>query len=94
VREEVEKISSPEYSQNLVRYEGKPPAHPLKHYLANRLNRILGRKRSTGPQVHDPQTLLHIGHIRHGGIGHGMSTLNAAQQRCIADLVREKGPFE
>jgi hypothetical protein len=94
MREQVEKISSPDYRQNLVRYEGKPPANRLRYYLTGQLHRFLGHKRELKPLIFDSETLLHVGHIRHGGRGHSAAPLTAAQQRRIADLIREKGLFQ
>jgi hypothetical protein len=43
---------------------------------------------------YDPETLLHINHIRDGGSGYGAMRLNDGQRRRIEELLREKGLME
>jgi Sulfotransferase domain len=44
--------------------------------------------------VYDPDTLLHIDHIRDGSTGYGASHLTQAQLRRLEKLLREKGELD
>jgi hypothetical protein len=41
--------------------------------------------------LYDPETLLHVDHVRNGGIGYGAEALNEAQRRRIDRLAQDKG---
>jgi hypothetical protein len=43
---------------------------------------------------YDPETMLNIDHIRHGGSGYGKDVLNQAQQRQVQALIDEKGALQ
>jgi hypothetical protein len=43
---------------------------------------------------YDPETLLHVDHIRNGGSGYGVTMLSPDQLRQLDALLAEKGPLE
>jgi hypothetical protein len=78
MRERVKEISMLDYRERLVR-------HDRTSYIDAAHDRSY---------VYDPDTLLHIDHIRDGSTGYGASRLTQAQLRRLEKLLREKGELD
>ncbi len=75
MRERVKEISMLDYGERLVR-------HNRTSYFDDAHDRSY---------VYDPETLLHLDHIRDGSTGYGASRLTQAQLHRLEELLGEKG---
>ncbi|HTQ18074.1 sulfotransferase domain-containing protein [Mycobacterium sp.] len=76
MREKVKEISTRDYAEHLVR-------HDRTSYI--------DAARSDNCYLYDPETLLHLDHIRDGSTGYGAGRLNQTQLRRLEELLHEKG---
>jgi hypothetical protein len=75
MREKVKEISSLDYAERLVRHERTLD---------------IDAARCDRSDLYDPETLLHLDHIRDGSTGYGAGRLNQGQLRRLEELLREK----
>ena len=76
MREKVKELSTLDYAERLVRHERTS---------------YIDAARSDRSCLYDPETLLHLDHIRDGTTGYGAGRLNQSQLRRLEDLLHEKG---
>lgn len=76
MREKVKELSTLDYAERLV-------GHERTSYI--------DAARSDRSYLYDPETLLHLDHIRDGTTGYGAGRLNQSQLRRLEELLHEKG---
>jgi hypothetical protein len=76
MREKVKELSTRDYAERLVRHERTS---------------YVDAARSDRSYPYDPETLLHLDHLRDGTTGYGAGRLNQSQLRRLEELLREKG---